>query len=290
LAPEAGYHYGEVEDGRWAACGGALRAGGNGTTAVWGNPAGLVASQVYHVGAVAQIWPEARRQSYGAMAMDSVTNQLGAGLGFVWNDQDPEGLKRQSADLRLAVAYPFSDAVSFGMSGRYLKLQQNGLGPLGRSLASGGLDGEAIVNGFSFDAGLRVAPTKHVSIGLLGSNLSNPGTGFQPTSFGGGLSVGSDDFFIEGDLLADFSTWQQTTVRGMGGAEYLAADHFPLRLGYRYDNGDSTHAVSGGVGYIDPTFAVDVGLRRTVSGYDATTLVFTVQYFVESSGLAGHDN
>ena len=41
LPPEIGYHYGEVEDARWAACGGALRALSNGATSVWANPAGM---------------------------------------------------------------------------------------------------------------------------------------------------------------------------------------------------------------------------------------------------------
>ena len=285
LPPETGYHYGEVEDARWAACGGALRALSSGTTSVWANPAGMAKAQVYHIGANAQIWPEARRQSYGAAAMDSVTSQVAAGIGFNWTEQDPDGLKRQSQDLRLALAYPFSPQVSFGVTGKYLKLQQNGLGPLGRSYASGGLTDEPIVNGFTFDAGLRASPSDNVSFGLLGSNLSNPGHGLQPTSAGGGIGVGTNDFFVEVDALADFTTWQKTTARAMAGFELLAADHFPVRLGYRYDAGAESHAVSGGLGYIDPAFAVEFAARRTVSGDAATALIFTVQYFVESSGM-----
>ncbi len=285
LPPEVGYNYGDVEDARWGATSGALRANSSGITGVWGNPAGLVQSQVYHVGALAGIWPEARKQSYGIGAMDSVTSRVAAGLGFVWTDQDPDGLKRQSQDLRLALAYPFSPSVSFGLTGRYLSLEQNGLGPLGRSYASGGLEGEPMLKTFSFDAGLRVAPSDSIALGVLGTNLSNPGHGLQPTTVGGGIGVGSRQFFIEADVVADFTTWQDTTTRAMGGAEFLAGGNFPLRLGYRYDDGLKGHAVSGGLGYIDPSFSVEFGARRSVSGDDYTALIFTLQYFVESTGM-----
>lgn len=285
LPPEIGYNHGDVEDARWAATSGALRANGSGITGIWGNPAGLAVAQVYHVGALAGIWPEAKRQSYGIGAMDSVTSRLAAGLGFVWSDQDPDGLKRESRDLRLALAYPFSPQVAFGMTGRYLHLQQDGLGPLGQSYASGGQEGEAMLETFSFDAGLRVSPTEMFSFGVLGTNLSNPGHGLQPTTVGGGLGIGSREFFIEGDVLADFTTWQKTTTRAMAGAEYLAGGSFPLRLGYRFDSGAQSHAVSGGLGYIDPSFSVELGARRAVAGDKYTAIMFTVQYFVESSGI-----
>ncbi len=284
LPPEIGYHYGEAEDARVGALAGAVSATGNGITSVFQNPAGLAATPVYHIGALAAIWPEARRQSYGAAAMDSVTSRLALGVGFMWNDQDPDGLKRRGQDLRLAAAYPFSDKVSFGLTGRYLKLRQNGLGPLGYSYASGGRSGQPVVDSFSFDAGLRIAPTGNFSLGLVGTNLSNPGNGFQPTTFGGGIGVGNENLVFEADALADFTTWRKTTSRAMGGFEYLAADRFPLRLGYVFDSGADSHALSGGLGYIDTQFSFEFGLRRIVSGEQATTVLFTLQYFVESSG------
>ena len=285
ISPEIGYDYGDVEDARWAATSGAIRAAGHGITSIWGNPAGLAHSQVYHVGALAGIWPEAKRQSYGAGIMDSATARLAAGFGFVWSMQDPEGIKRETRDFRLALAYPFSPRVSFGLTGRYLYVKQGGLGPLGPSLVSGGLDGEAMLEGFSFDAGLRVLPADNVFLGLHGANLSNPGNGFQPTSVGGGIGVGSRDFFVEGDLVADFTTWQKTAVRAMAGAEFLVGGNFPLRAGYGYDAGASVHALSGGAGYIDQSFSVELGVRRSLSGDSYTVFAITLQFFVESTGM-----
>ena len=46
--------------------GGALRALGNGVTGLYLNPANMALTRVYHLMALAQIWPESRRQTYGA--------------------------------------------------------------------------------------------------------------------------------------------------------------------------------------------------------------------------------
>ena len=71
IVPEVGYNYGEVETARSAAMGGALRALGNGVTGLYLNPANMALTRVYHLMALAQIWPESRRQTYGAAAVDS---------------------------------------------------------------------------------------------------------------------------------------------------------------------------------------------------------------------------
>src|SRR6185503_12114669 len=101
------------------------------------------------------------------------------------------------------------------------------------------------------------------------TNLTSPGNGFQPTMFGGGVGYGTNDVTVEADVVADFTTYTQadgssrTNLRAMAGFELLAADHYPLRVGYRYDKIQSSHAVSAGVGYIDPQFSVDFAIRRT---------------------------
>src|SRR5262245_25835860 len=74
LPPEVGYNYGQTETARIAGMAGALRASSNSTEALYINPANMVASRVYHVGALAQIWPEASRQSYGLGIVDSIVS------------------------------------------------------------------------------------------------------------------------------------------------------------------------------------------------------------------------
>jgi hypothetical protein len=98
--------------------------------------------------------------------------------------------------------------------------------------------------------------------------------------------LGTELFTIEADVVSDFTTWDATKVRAMGGVEFLAADHYPLRGGYRYDDGAESHAVSLGAGYIDKNFAVEVAVRRIVAGDPATAIIFGFEYHLEAAGLA----
>jgi hypothetical protein len=285
IPPELAWNYGDVETARSTALGGAVRAIGPATTALYSNPANLAATQVYHLEGLAQIWPEGRRQSYGAAAADSVTSRLAGAIGGNYTVQDPDGFKRKAIDARLGLAFPLSDKLFIGAAGKLLRLQQDGLGPFGSSLPSGGLHDELIVNAVTFDAGLSLRPTQSFAISVVGQNLTNPGTGLQPTTVGGGLAFANTDLTIEGDIVNDFTTYGKSQIRGMAGGEYLVSNHFPVRLGYRYDQGQGTQWVSGGLGYLDQAFAVEASVRRSVDGPGATAIVVGVQYFLESTGM-----
>ncbi len=292
VPPEVGYNYQEIETPRITATNGATRALSSSTEALFDNPANMSASRVYHLTALAQIWPESRRQSYGAAAVDSVGSsaRVAGGIGATYNTQDTDGIARKWTDVRFALAYPFSDQFYLGVAGRYMRLSQNGMGPLGASAASGGLSGQNIIAGFGFDAGATFKPTDGLALSVVGMNLNNPNNGFQPMSVGGGVGFGKDLFSLEGDVVADFTTWDRTTARAMFGGELLLGDHFPLRGGYRYDDGAKSHSVSGGFGYVDTAFQAEVALRRVVSGDRATAIVFGFTYHLDSGGLTQGEN
>jgi opacity protein-like surface antigen len=291
LPPEVGYNYQEIETPRITATNGATRALSSSTEALFDNPANMSAARVYHLTALAQIWPESGRQSYGAAAVDSVGSsaRVAGGLGATYNTQDTDGINRKWTDVRFALSYPFSDKFYLGLAGRYLTLSQNGLGPLGSSAASSGLAGKHIVQGFSFDAGATIKPTEGLSLAIVGTNLNNPGNGFQPMGLGGGIGFGQDSFSLEADIAADFTTWDRTTARAMAGGEVLLGDHFPVRAGYRYDDGAKSHSVSGGVGYVDTTYGAEIAFRRVVSGDPVTAIVFGFSYHLDSGGLTQTD-
>src|SRR5688572_17142316 len=94
LVPEVGYNYNEIETPRISATGGAVRALSSSVHSLFVNPANLTAARVYHLGAFAQIVPEARRQSYGAAAVDSLVSsaRVAGGLGATYNFQDIDGI------------------------------------------------------------------------------------------------------------------------------------------------------------------------------------------------------
>jgi opacity protein-like surface antigen len=279
-----GYDLGEVQHPRAVALGGAHHAFGGSTAAIFGNPANLPLYRVYHLEALAAFSPEARRQSYGGAIADSSTSRVSGGFGGTWNQMDPDGIKRQWTDLRLSLAYPLGDRLSVGVTGRYLRTTQAiSAGPLGASLASNGTPGGPLLNEFTFDAGMAVSIFEGLRLGVTGRNLTAPATALAPLGLATGLGYSVSNFTIEADTLFDFQTHGEARIRGMGGAELLVADRFPIRAGYRYDDGTKTHAVSGGAGYVDRKFSFEASVRRdVVSDQPATLIAIGVRLFYDS--------
>jgi hypothetical protein len=290
LPAQLAYSYGENETTRSAAMGGALRALGNGTSAVFLNPANIVQSRLYHLEGLLQITPEAGRVVGGGVIVDSLTSRLAAGISAMGGIIDPSGIDRTLLDVRVALAYPLGNRVFAGIAGRYLKANQAGNGPLGSSDVSGGLkdpDGGrfAFVNVPTFDAGLTVKLSDTFFLSAVGQSLTYPDHGLLPTTVGGGFGFGNKDLTIEVDGIADFSSWRETSGRFMVAGEYLLANHFPLRLGYRFDQGAKQHTLSGGTGYFSPEFSIEASVKRTLNGPGATTIVLGFAYFLESSSI-----
>lgn len=292
------FNYGELETTRQSGMAGALAAAGNGTTAIFLNPAGMTLTRIYHLEALGQGTFEFGRQGYGGVIVDSITNKLAGGIsvsgGFLDAGDASTSLDRSWLDIRLALAYPISDAFSLGLGGRYMKVTENGWGPLGDSKVSGGLkDPEdpkgrfAMMNVPTFDAGIALRLADILVIGASGQNLTFPDNGLMPTVVRAGIAVATEDFTIEADGAVDITSYGTPTGRVMAGGEYLLVDHIPLRLGYRFDQGADSHSLSGGVGYTSREFSIEGSVRRTLVGPEATSIFFGAAYFLESSGLTG---
>jgi len=295
LDPSVAYNYGENETPRSAAMGGALRAMGTGTSAVFLNPATLPEARLYHIEAIGQVTPETNRQVYGGTVVDSVTSRLAGSFSFMGGWVDKAGINRNFLDMRLGLAYPITDRLMVGLTGRYFKLSQSGLGPFGSSAVSGGLldPGStdtprgrlAIINNLTFDVGLVAKPTDNIYLAAVGQNLTYPKNGLMPTVVGGGLGYANEVFSIEADGIADLNSWDKVTARLGAGAEILVAGVVPIRAGYRFDQGAKLNTVSLGTGYVGTFFSIEAAVKRTISNPGATTMVFSIAYFLESSGL-----
>lgn len=279
-----GYELGEIQHPRSIAMAGAMQAFGGSTTALFVNPANLPLYRVYHLEALAAFSPEARRQSYGGAIADSSTSRLAGGFGGTWSQMDPDGIHRNWTDLRLTLAYPFGDRISVGVTGRYLRVNQAvSTGPLGASLASDGTRGDPLFSQFTFDAGVGVNITEGVRLGVSGRNLTAPGVSLAPTVLAGGLGYSNGTFTLEGDTLVDFTSFGSARARPALGAEYLVADRFPLRLGYRYDAGTHVHGIGAGAGYVDRRFSIELGGRRDiVADHPSTMISVGLRLFIDS--------
>lgn len=287
---EQGYELGEVQHPRSVGMGNAQQVFGGSTTAVFVNPANLPLYRVYHLEGLAALGPEAGRQSYGGAIADSSTSRLAGGFGGTWSQMDPDGIKRQFTDLRLALAYPLGDRLSLGVTGRFLRVAQKvSSGPLGASLASDGTRDEPVFSAFTFDAGAAVQITENIRAALSGRNLTATGTGLAPLALAGGIGWSNQTVTIEADSLIDFTTFGSARARAMVGAELLVADRFPIRAGYRYDAGMKTHAASLGLGYVERKFSIELGGRRdVVADHPATLISLGIRFFIDSgAGGAG---
>ncbi len=290
-APEYGYQYGELEGPRTLAVGGAARAFGLSTSSVPINPANIAAQRIYHFEALFGMDTKAHRLQYGGAIVDSITSRLAMGVLASKTDlgNDGDWYKRGALDVRVAAAYPFGDKLSFGVNGHYMRVTQDGVGPLGESPASRSSSDDPNFRVFTFDAGFALALSEALRLGAVGYNLTSTGSPLAPLMVGGGLGFKAGDFTIEANVVGvDRTTWGAWKTRFMAGAEYLAGDHYPIRVGYTYDQGTKRHAVSGGTGYVDKSFALDAGIRGEIAGPSdpwGRALVFSVglRYFYETA-------
>jgi hypothetical protein len=287
-SPEQAYDLGEIPNARALAMGGALNALGVSTTSLSLNPANMPMARVYHLEAFGAFVPEAKRQTYGLAVVDSILNsgRLAGGLEGTWSQFDPDAMHRTWTDLRGGLALPLGDHLALGAIGRWLRVEQAvGAGPFGPSRASGGTANGPLVNTFTFDVGATAAIGQELRIGLVGHNLTNPGTALAPTTGAAGIGLGTHDFAVEADGLLDFTTYGSVRGRVMLGGELFLADRYAIRAGWRYDNGTGLHTPSLGFGYIDPRWSVEVAVRHDIVADHASTFTaLSLRYFYDATG------
>jgi hypothetical protein len=299
VTPEVGYDEGTIQGPRAIGMGGALNALGTSTEALYLNPANLPLARNYHFELLGSYMPEAERYSVGGAVVDSSSSRLAGGFAGSGSCQDcfaMDGLHRNFTDIRLGVAYPFGNVISIGGIVRYVHVDQGiAIGPFSGgggvpSLASDGTANGAVLSTFTLDAGITVSPIPQLRFGVVGHNLTDPGTGLAPTTLAGGVGYAGGVFALEADMLGDFTTYGHAVGRFMIGGEVFLGQHFPLRIGYRYDGGASTDGIYGGVGYISKQWGIELGGGGDVYSPHANSLIFGLglRYFYDSSGLGNN--
>jgi hypothetical protein len=136
-------------------------------------------------------------------------------------------------------------------------------------------------SGFAVDAGLVARLSENFRIGATGHNLINGGAFQYPRAVGAGLSA---RLLPALSLHAD-GMWQiereegseGSTGRYGGGAEYFlsAADRqtgYPLRIGLVHDVAVDATYVTGGLGIMSTSVALDLGARKQLEGDEFTVL------------------
>ena len=251
------------------------RATAQGTSALAYNAANIGMAPLYHIETMAGFVPGDRAWMYGGAIVDSVTSKMAAGLSFHGFYGSGDRAYR-GYDGRLALGLPLSPKIGLGASARYVNLRSRRENAEGETVGAG-------VNAFTLDASIRVTPVEGLHIAVLGNNLIRTDSPLAPTTVGGGIGYAFGTVFTaSGDILVDLTTFAKAELLLGIGLEYLAGESFPLRVGYRRDQGRNLHQVTAAVGYVDQAFGIDIAMRQDVAhGDNDTQILMNLRYHAQ---------
>ena len=262
---------------RAIAMGEALRAAATGALSTILNPAGVVLTRSYVLEGSYGYRPEDHSNIQSISVCDSVTTRVGACLYYTHlsGDLTLDGQgSRYRHEVGLTTAVPLSDALSIGITNKYVSYNEQ---PPSVTVA------DLSHSGFILDAGLNFRAIPSVSVAFVGYNLFGGDDALFSRSIGFGLAWNLSPqllFAADGryDLEHDHGRWG-------GGAEYMISggdgqQGFPLRLGYVYDSSESSSSITGGLGFMTPRVAIDLGGRKQVSHGDELMLQLSLRLFL----------
>jgi hypothetical protein len=274
----------KVMDPRSLGLAGALRASPGSCSGMYMNPATIAMLQGYHINLMYEYTTRDDLHNAGGAVVDSVTSQvIAAGLSLNYLRADERRTDHESWDARLAVAGNIADTLYIGATGRYIRVEHDlepaDRGPNGlHALPSSG--GQQL-DGLTFDAGAVVSLGGMVNLGVVGYNLSNPGSVYAPLQLAPGVALTLFEMLIiEGDVVVDFTSHDEVNEEIDAGVELFLANLVPLRVGYRYDVFLDIHGIAAGVGYSDRSFAVDVGFQHDIRENGRMILALGLRLFL----------
>jgi hypothetical protein len=267
----------DVLSPRTVAMGEALRAAATGALATVLNPAGVVLTKSYVLEGSYGYRPDDHANIQNVSICDSVTTRIGACLYYnhLSADLTLDGQgSRYRHEAGLTLAFPFGEGLSIGVTHRYVSYNEEP--PVGSTLNSSH-------TGYLLDAGLSYRILPPLSLAFVTYNLIGSDDALYARALGFGVAWNATSsllFAADGryDLSHDHGRWG-------GGAEYLISGSegqqgFPLRLGYVYDSGLSASYMTGGLGFMTPRVALDIGARRQVSRGDELMVQFSLRLFM----------
>jgi hypothetical protein len=290
LAEPAVVREARIESARGMALGSGARAGSASTQAQAENPANLPLGHLAHVETLYQYQPQLKSMAAGAAVVDGMTSgYFAAGMSARWLFSG----KSSGWEGRLGLGVPIGEMLSLGMAARFSNITVvDNKARAENYAAPPPADGEDPVpedhryklKAFTLDSSITLRPFDGFSISALGYNLINTHSPLAPLMVGGSVAFGRETFSLGADVLADLNQHKEFSgvkLQVGGGFEYLTQGVAPIRVGYLWDQGRHQHAISGGIGYLNKQFSVQLSMRQYVAGSKDTTLFSAVQYFVQ---------
>jgi len=279
-----------IESPRGVALGSGVRAAAASTQAQAENPANLVLGGLYHIESFLAYDPTFKRVGLGGAVVDSMTSRLAAGFSAraLFGENTAGG--NAGFEGRLGLGLPLAEFISIGIAGRYSNMRVSDPHAIPeRPQTAEEIEAEEKpdrsfkLKAFTMDAAITLRPVAGLSIAALAYNLIDTESVLAPLMVGGSVAFSSSALTVGGDVLVDLNThdvFDGPKLQFGGGGEYLVQGTVPLRLGYMYDQGRQQNFVTGGLGFVDPRFGLQLSMRQSLNRGSETTLFGALQYFV----------
>lgn len=251
----------DVMAARNYAMAGAYRTLGYGAESITGNPAALSLFKRYTL-ELSGAYDIKHQWGYGGIAIsDSITNSVAAGVAYQMVTLGNGESRRLAYLTTAASAYPLSENFHLGVAMRH-------------QVITGGDH----TNSVTMSAGLIFRPWEQLCFSVSGHNLIGVWSEDVPRFFSFGISslIGGQ-FTPTVELRTDFNQNGSARLAFSGGLEWLAADTFPLRIGYSYDQITGTQHVGFGLGYFTEGSGIDLAYRHELNGTEGKMLALTIK-------------
>ncbi|MEM7137112.1 MAG: hypothetical protein AAF500_11065 [Myxococcota bacterium] len=254
--------------------GAGVRAGATGTSALAYNVSNMGAKRAYDIEAFSQLIPGDGDTYWtiGSSVVDSATSKriaLGTSMRGVFSGTDRQ---YDGWDWRTGVAIQAIEQLGLGLGVRWGRL---------RSKTFNEQRTGPTFNGVTLDASLTVTPLPMIKLAGLGYNLIKTNSSLAPQMAGGSVAIVPVESFTAGaDLLVDLSTFEKNELLIGVGAQFIASEKVPLRIGYRRDNGREFNQITAGAGFTQGRFGVEMSIRQTLGSADKETYILVQTRFV----------
>ncbi len=260
--------------------GGAQRAGATKTDAAQLNPAAMISlGKKYIIDTTFQYGWDLSPNYFSGAIIDTRTSNIGGSLYTnyftkdVTNDLGAED-NYTFLTFALGYAYPVSDSVILGLTGKYLKLKKNDENELHKG---------------TFDLGLLIHFSKYVKLALVGYNLTYIDKEAAPMQLGAGFFLGEEELLgVEFDVLADFTAPEiqdkdESALFSYSlGVRISPIDGLAFMGGYKMDYIIDENFWSLGVEYLFPKSRLEIlsGYMQSTSKDSNRILSFSLRLFI----------
>ena len=251
--------------------GGAHRGLGTSNDTVVLNPAGMALWRRYAVDLTYRYGLADDLTHLSVSAVDSKTGPVAGGLAYTHTRGDGSGADPSLHRIYLAAAYAITERLALGINGVNIRGTYR---EQAQPVAGGGQSDETLreVSLYSGGFGLSAVLEGGLTLGFVYNNaIKTREPSFAPPRVGAGFSFSSGAAVLAGDVLADIRDPNDKAWSYHVGGEYVAAQTFPLRIGYEqtpFTDADETRKdekiLTGGLGWLLNGGSLNASFQRSL--------------------------